>query len=479
MNLKRIVQVLVAASTLALVGCNSSSSSSSSNPATTSTAACTPTTQYTETAPPPIEHVFVIVLENKSFEETFGAASPAVYLRDSLVPQGQLLTQFYGTSHASTGNYLSMLGGQAPNPASHGDCAVLIQWTPYNPGEPDTPLEYGQANGVGCLYPDNFPTLVDELELHNRIYNTSYTWRGWMEDMAKEKSGERPGVKTCVGPPINELDDTNGADTEEQYAARHNPFLFYRSIIGEGTEEDLARCDANVIDLREGSTSQPGGLVAALRSRATTPNYNLIVPDNCHNAHDSGTQCADTSGGPGGLEEADLFLREWVPIITNSPAFKEAGLLVILFDEANFGQGDPQEDYAACCGQELDGGTRHRGADPGLNGLLGPGGGRFGAVVLSPFTKPGVKNDQPYNHYSMLRAIENLFGLDRIHFAPEDGVSVQQRMAELTGGDATARAEAENALKPRAGAEPYIGYAGLPASEGMIAFGDDVYNCTP
>lgn len=488
MNHSRTLAAALAAVTLSLAGCHSSSSDKSTPISTTGTAtqaqACTPTNSFSETSPPPIEHVFIIVLENKSFEEIYGAASVAKYLRETVVPTGQLLPQFYGTSHASTGNYISMIGGQAPNPASHGDCAMFAQWTPFNPVQPV--LEFGQANGSGCLYPDNFPTLVDEMDLHNLMFNTQLSWRGWMEDMALEQEGEprvngRPTDNTCVGPALNEIDGTNGSDTTEQYAARHNPFLFYRSIIGQAaTAEEFARCDKNVIDLRVGSPAQNlPGLKAALQSRATTPNYNLIVPDNCHNAHDTAQQCEGTSGGPGGLLEADRFLNEWVPVITNSPAFREAGMLVILFDEANFGQGDPQEDYAACCGQELDGGLKHRGADPGLNGLLGAGGGRFGAVVLSPFTQPGKQNDTPYNHYSMLRTLENLFGLDKVHFDPNAGTSVQQMMLDLKSADPATRQAAITALTPKQGVEPYIGYAGLPASEGMLAFGKDVYNCQP
>lgn len=111
--------------------------------------------------------------------------------------------------------------------------------------------------------------------------------------------------------------------------------------------------------------------------------------------------------------------------------------------------------------------------------MLGPGGGRFGAVVLTPFTQPGLQNDTPYNHYSMLRTVENLFGLDKIHFDPSDGVSMQERMAQLRSNDAATRQAAITALTPKPDVQPYIGYAGLPPSEGMVAFGGDVYNCQP
>lgn len=42
-----------------------------------------------------IGHVFIIILENESFETTFGADSPAVYLR-SLAKQGALLPNYCG-----------------------------------------------------------------------------------------------------------------------------------------------------------------------------------------------------------------------------------------------------------------------------------------------------------------------------------------------------------------------------------------------
>ena len=92
-----------------LLGAGACSSSGSSKPtaqdlATTST---TPTTPTSVKAPAPIGHVFVINLENESYVDTWAPASPAVYLNKTLRPQGQLLTQYFGTAHASLGNYLA------------------------------------------------------------------------------------------------------------------------------------------------------------------------------------------------------------------------------------------------------------------------------------------------------------------------------------------------------------------------------------
>jgi phosphatidylinositol-3-phosphatase len=39
------------------------------------------------------------------------------------------------------------------------------------------------------------------------------------------------------------------------------------------------------------------------------------------------------------------------------------------------------------------------------------GGGRVGAVALSPFIKPGTTSRVDYNHYSLLKTVEKIFGL--------------------------------------------------------------------
>jgi hypothetical protein len=52
----------------------------------------------------------------------------------------------------------------------------------------------------------------------------------------------------------------------------------------------------------------------------------------------------------------------------------------------------------------------------------GPGGGRIGAVLVSPFIKPETVDKTPYNHYSFLRTAEDLFGLDHLGYAAADGL---------------------------------------------------------
>jgi hypothetical protein len=99
-------------------------------------------------------------------------------------------------------------------------------------------------------------------------------------------------------------------------------------------------------------------------------------------------------------------------VITASPAFQKDGMLVITFDESD----SPQSDSSACCGEGP-------GPNSPLPGITGLGGGRVGALVLSPrFVAPGTWSDTPYNHYSLLASIEDLFGLPYLGYADAPGL---------------------------------------------------------
>ena len=73
---------------------------------------------------------------------------------------------------------------------------------------------------------------------------------------------------------------------------------------------------------------------------------------------------------------------------------------MITFDE---GSGS-----AACCGETSGISLSHPNVP--LPGKTGPGGGRIGAVLLSPLIRPGTVSTVAHNHYSLLRSIE---GADR------------------------------------------------------------------
>jgi hypothetical protein len=330
-------------------------------------AAARPTTARAATLPA-VGHVFVINIENKGFRTTWGKGSAAPYLAKTLRSKGVLLKQYYGTAHHSLGNYLAQISGQGPDSAIQGDCPTYTRFK--ESGAVQAP---DQVVGNGCVFPSKVGTLARQLT------DNGLSWRGYMQDMAKP----------CQHPALGAKDRTQRATAASQYANRHNPFVYFRSITG-----DPAYCKAHVKPLAP--------LSKDLEKTSTTRALTYITPDLCHDAHDA--TCAD--GGPGGLRAANNFFKTWVPKILRSPAYQQDGVLVITADES-----DGLTDSTGCCGE-----------GPGPNadqpGIAGPGGGRVGALVISKrFVAAGTTSTTPYNHYALLATLEDLFGLDRLGYA--------------------------------------------------------------
>ncbi len=321
---------------------------------------------------PAIKHVFVINIENKGYDATWGPTSAAPYLARTLRNQGVLLNAYYGTAHNSQPNYLAQLAGQGPNPQMQSDCQMYSQFIQTATVAPS------QAVGTGCVFPASVPSLPTQLNA------AGLSWKGYLEDMGSP----------CRHPVLNTRDSTQTAHVGDQYAVRHNPFMYLRSIT------DSPTCARHVVDL----SALPADLAAASR----TPNLSYITPNLCDDGHDS--PCVD--GRPGGLATVDAWLRSWVPKILNSPAYRRDGMLVITADEAD----SPQSDASACCGEGP-------GPNAPLPGIAGSGGGRVGALVLSHWTRGATWSTTPYNHYSLLGSLEDVFGLPHLGYARSAGLN--------------------------------------------------------
>ncbi len=321
----------------------------------------------------PISHVFVINLENENYATSWGPGSPARYLSRVLRAQGELLTRYYAIGHVSLDNYIAQISGQSPNISTQTDC------TTYAPFVSTGTSAYGQALGKGCVYPASVKTIGDQLTAAGK------TWKAYEEDIAN--SATEP--KTCRHPTLGAKDPTIVATKTDMYATRHDPWVYFHSII------DSPACHKKVVGLNV--------LTTDLKSAATTPNLAFITPNVSDDGHDS--PCKD--GRPGGLVSADQFIQAWAPKILASAAYKAGGMLVITFDEAGLGK---TGDASSCC---------HTPVSPNAPkpGLTGPGGGKVGALVLSTRTKPGTTDATPYNHYALLCSIENIFGLSHLGFA--------------------------------------------------------------
>jgi hypothetical protein len=357
---------------------------------------------------PRIRHVFVIVLENEGFDATFGPQSKAPYLSQTLTKAGVLLSQYYGTGHASLDNYIAMISGQGATPETRNDCQTYADFAMTGV------TRDGQAIGHGCVYPDAIKTLPDQLN------GVGKTWRAYMGDMGNDPNRESA---TCGHAVLNALDHTQSAEAPsiavplgDQYAARHNPFVYFHSII------DSPQCDADVVSLNR--------LSADLKSEWATPDFVFITPNLCDDGHDG--PCVN--GQPGGLVSADAFLQKWVPEILASPAYKKDGLIVINFDEGGLSVvPNPNGGFLInapglfCCNEQ-----------PGPNlapfpqsSTIGPyrltfqsyGGDRTGAVLLSRFVRPGTISYTPFNHFSLLKSLEDIFDTgEHLGYAGQPGL---------------------------------------------------------
>ncbi len=98
--------------------------------------------------------------------------------------------------------------------------------------------------------------------------------------------------------------------------------------------------------------------------------FEFITPNMCNDMHD----CSVATG--------DAFLQNFVPTILNSPAWKQGGVLFITWDENE-----------------------------------GTSGNRVPTLVISPNVPKGFQSNVAHTHYSLLRTIEDAWGLDCLNNA--------------------------------------------------------------
>jgi Phosphoesterase family len=313
--------------------------------------------------PGKIKHVWLIILENKSYDATFTGLNDNTYLWQTLPTQGVLLKNYYGTGHFSLDNYISLVSGQATQPDTQADCPDYtdFQGTVDMSGNRKTNPNYGQvvsaagpnaaAGTNGCVYPASVPTLFNQLDA------AGVSWKGYAQDLGNSDASSagtltNPGIgqthdagTNVCGAPYTTPGTTMGTDPNpgsanatDQYVPKHFPFPWFESILQSG--DCNSQHIANLFDPNN-------GLYHDLQSESTTPAFSWISPNNCSDAHDAVCHGNNLSGGfsdpntpnppinyTGGLYASDLFLEHIIPEIEASPAFKDGGLIDITFDEA-------------------------------------------------------------------------------------------------------------------------------------------------
>ena len=250
-----------------------------------------PSSTVVRAALPPgkINHIIVIDFENEGYATTFGPGSAATYLNGTLRQQGELLQNYYATGHYSLDNYIAQVSGQAPTEDTQADCADNgFAFASVEPGTPDPnqTVNPGQVDGQGCVYPSSVSTIANQLDAKyppNPKTSVS-SWRAYEQDMGNTPSrdggvADPTGGTDCGHPAIGAADTAEFATSLDQYTSRHNPFVWFHSII-----DNTAECNANVVPLGtlglNGAPTPTGHLARDLHSEKTTPRFAFIAP-NC------------------------------------------------------------------------------------------------------------------------------------------------------------------------------------------------------
>jgi hypothetical protein len=135
-----------------------------------------------------------------------------------------------------------------------------------------------------------------------------------------------------------------------RYAKKHLPFLYYRSI-----SSNRERCRTHVVPLSR--------LWSNIRHHRI-PDFSFVVPNLCHDMHD----CSVSTG--------DAWLRTFMKRLLAVRAFATRGVVVVTFDE--------------------DFGTRRN---------------RVATLVVNQRDERGRLLGRQYDHYSLLRAMEDVYGV--------------------------------------------------------------------
>ncbi len=159
-------------------------------------------------SPGSITHVWLIILENKSYNSEFSGVNGDTYLWQTLPSQGALVQNYFGTGHTSMDNYISLVSGQAPQFDTQNDCSDVNSQFSSNTG-----IAAGGTGGIvdagavgghtsdwtlgqavsnfgpnhstggtatqtnGCTYPTNVATLFDQFN------QAGVTWKGYAQDL--------------------------------------------------------------------------------------------------------------------------------------------------------------------------------------------------------------------------------------------------------------------------------------------------------
>lgn len=340
-----------------------------------------------EAAPGHLNHIFVIMLENHSQSSVIDDTN-APFITGLAHTYG-MAANYFGVTHPSEPNYVAAISGS--------------NWSVNN---------------------DNPNNTFDHTNLVDQLESRGVSWAAYMESMpANDKLAQNwPSAGNAL------------------YANKHNPFVLFPDIA-----TDSARM-ANV---------KPFTDFAADMNSGNVPDFVWISPNQCHDMHggvytpvagdgSDGSPCPygsvkDDANDAALKAKADAFVKSTVETIMGSKAWTGNSAIFIATDENDFtgdATTDGWESAAGCCDSPvlpdgyqfesshgtLDGNVWHCVGGPATSCTYG--GGLIPAIVVTRNGPRGFVSDVPYNHYSLLRTIEDNWNLGYLG-AASDSAQVQ------------------------------------------------------
>jgi hypothetical protein len=279
-----------------------------------------------------IGDVFVISMENHNWTQPSSQTSPnqiygnpaAPYINSLVTPGNPNAAQ---VSFAN--NYQNVGAGIHPSEPNYiwaeagSNLGVLNDNTPYqSPGGTDQ---------------------TTTQHLSDYLSAAAKTWKSYQEDIDINTSNNTVLPQNQWTVPLNNSSGTFTSGTNQwngsnqyNYAAKHNPMAFFTDTNGGNNTTPTNPLSQNYAPLQQLSTDLANNTVA---------NYNWITPDQYNDAHTALTggftyNGVTYTGDQAEIAQGDNFLRQIVPLIMSSQAYKNNGLIVIWWDETEGGD-DP------------------------------------------------------------------------------------------------------------------------------------------
>jgi len=257
---------------------------------------------------PRLDHVFVIMMENHAYSQIIG--NPQAPFANDLAKKGNSAKNYFAVAHPSLTNYLEVAGGSNfgvhsdNNPDWHNSSCLtnLSTGTPNTdfPASPNVCPIWGSGtdaatpaidcgNEVQCAPGSNAGELnIDGVRsiaanphtvgktIADQLDAFGMSWKSYQESLPPTGAD---GVNFADGFFTDSSNIPGAIPGEAQsliklYAAKHNPFVYFRSV------------QENHLD-RIAGFQGAGGLYADLAS-GDVPAYSFIAPNQCNDQHGRG-----------------------------------------------------------------------------------------------------------------------------------------------------------------------------------------------